>query len=193
MTRKTPRRRKGRGTLHILTALLVCSALLRLPPGAGEALAQAAPDPAMQPVPTAAAPSAIAPGPLLAALQEREAAVEAREAALADRLQALRVAESEIAEQLTALQQAEAALAATIALAEEAASNDLARLTTVYENMKPQQTAALFSEMAPEFAAGFLGLMRPEAAALIMTNLEPDIAHSISVVLAGRNARVPTE
>ena len=88
---------------------------------------------------------------------------------------------------------AEEALAATIAMADEAAATDLDQLTNVYENMKPKEAAALFEEMPPEFAAGFLGMMRPDAAALIMTQLEPEVAYSFSVVLAGRNANVPTE
>ena len=106
---------------------------------------------------------------------------------------ALRVAEQEVTEKLAALTGAEAALRATLALAETAAESDLSRLATVYENMKPKDAAALFTEMTPEFAAGFLGLMQPEAAAAIMTELEAPVAYSISVMLAGRNALVPTQ
>jgi flagellar motility protein MotE (MotC chaperone) len=42
--------------------------------------------------------------------------------------------------------------------------------------------------MEARFAAGFLARMRPEAAAEIMAGLSPESAHTISVVLAGRNA-----
>ena len=96
-------------------------------------------------------------------------------------------------QKLIALTQAEAALRDTIALADTAAESDLDRLTKVYENMKPKQAAALFEEMHPNFAAGFLGRMRPEAAAEIMAGLSPEAAHTFSVVMAGRNANVPTE
>lgn len=113
---------------------------------------------------------------------EQEAA--AREAALADSAAA-------VAAQLEELAAAEQRLAATLAKTDEAASEDLARLATVYENMKPQDAAALFAEMAPGFAAGFLSLMRPEPAAAIMTQLEPNTAHLISIMLAGRNAGGP--
>jgi flagellar motility protein MotE (MotC chaperone) len=47
--------------------------------------------------------------------------------------------------------------------------------------------------MDPVFAAGFLGRMRSDAAAAILAGLPPELAYSISVVLAGRNASVPTE
>ena len=80
-----------------------------------------------------------------------------------------------------------------MATADKAAENDIGRLTAVYENMKPDQAAALFRLMEPSFAAGFLGRMRPDSAAAILAGLEPDLAYSISVVLAGRNADVPRE
>ena len=74
-----------------------------------------------------------------------------------------------------------------------AVENDLAALTSVYENMKPKEAAPLFEAMDPVFAAGFLARMRPEVAAGIMAKLSPDAAYSISVILAGRNANVPRE
>jgi len=130
---------------------------------------------------------------LLIAFQAREARLIERESQIEARLQALRVAEAEISEKLTALESAETSLAATLAIADGAAEDDLAQLTSVYENMKPQYTSALCEQMAPEFSAGFMGRMRPEAAAAIMTNLEPATAYTISVLLAGRNASAPTE
>jgi len=108
-------------------------------------------------------------------------------------MQALRVAESEITEQLAALTEAEENLSALIALSDTAAETDLTRLTTVYENMKPEDAATLFDQMDPSFAAGFIGRMQPAAAAQIMANIEAETAHLISVILAGRNASAPTE
>ncbi|MCP5036728.1 MAG: hypothetical protein GY945_03920 [Rhodobacteraceae bacterium] len=129
---------------------------------------------------------------VLIRLQERETLLEARENALIDRMQALAVAEIKVEESLKALIAAESELKATMAFAETAAEDDLTRLTTVYENMKAKEAAALFGAMDPQFAAGFLGRMRPDAAALIMAGLDPQVAYTISVVLAGRNANVPT-
>ncbi|KIN65935.1 hypothetical protein Z945_982 [Sulfitobacter noctilucae] len=89
------------------------------------------------------------------------------------------------------LEEAEANLRRTLSLTDGAAEDDLARLTAVYENMKPKDAAALFATMEPDFAAGFLGRMRPDYAAAVMTGLPPDVAYSISVILAGRNANAP--
>jgi flagellar motility protein MotE (MotC chaperone) len=181
---------RGRGTLHIIAGLLIASAVVRLGAQAGPAIAEGTADmsqPIIQPAPP------VETDALLAAFQIREARLTEREAQLHDRLQALRVAELEIEEKLQALRAAEATLSATIAMADSASETDLALLTTVYENMKPKDAAALFEEMTPRFAAGFLGMMRPDAAAQIMTELEPQTAYSFSVVLAGRNANAPTQ
>ncbi|SEW41349.1 Flagellar motility protein MotE, a chaperone for MotC folding [Cognatiyoonia koreensis] len=188
-------RRKRSGTLHIVAGLLISSALLRFMDGSGQAYAEGEPaTPAAVPMtPQGQADSSPDIDTLLATLLAREARVATQEEQITARLQALSVAEAEMQEQLDALVEAEESLRATIALAEEASQTDLGRLTTVYENMKPKDAAALFEEMAPDFAAGFLGMMRPEPAALIMTQLTPQTAHSISVVLAGRNAGVPTQ
>ncbi len=189
MTRRTPRRR-NRGTLHILASLLMLSAVFRAGAHIDPAFAQDATP--SEPGLAVAAP-ALQPAELLAAFQEREARLAEREGQLRDRLQALRVAEAEIAEKMLSLRAAEESLNATIARAETASSSDLDLLRAVYENMKPQDAAALFVEMPPPFAAGFLGMMRPEASALIMAELPPEIAYSFSVVLAGRNANAPTQ
>lgn len=193
MTRSTRRRKSG--TLSVIAGLLITSAMLRLMDGSGQAFAEGDPPPADTQMAQAEPQPEEAPdvNTLLGALQEREARLAEREAAFAARMQALAITEAEVAEQLMALEAAEEALRATIALADAAAETDLGRLTTVYENMKPKDAAALFEEMSPDFAAGFLGMMRPEPAALIMTQLTPQTAHSISVVLAGRNAGVPTQ
>ena len=187
----TQPRKKQRGVLHVIAALLVLSALLRATIGAEAALANSPPEST-----TPAADSVSKGTPtedILAALQAREDRLTEREALFADRIQALRVAETEVAEQLAALIQAEESLRATIALADTAAESDLGRLTTVYENMTAKDAAALFEKMPPEFAAGFLGMMEPLAAAKIMAGLSPETAYSFSVVLAGRNALVPTQ
>jgi flagellar motility protein MotE (MotC chaperone) len=190
---KQPRRKKtGPSVLQVITCLLVASAVLRLATEVGPAMANEGAD---IPHDEASVPAADmgTTDSLLSALQARERRLTERQAQLTARMEALRVAEEEIDQKLEELVAAEARLSATIALADTAAESDLAQLTTVYENMKPREAADLFAQMPPQFAAGFLGLMRPDAAASIMTELDPEIAYSFSVVLAGRNADVPTE
>ncbi|MEL6680028.1 MAG: hypothetical protein AAFQ51_15080 [Pseudomonadota bacterium] len=126
-------------------------------------------------------------------LKERETQLEAMRQDLASRAQTLAVTEAKLRDQLMVLEAAETELAATLARAETAASDDVARLTTVYENMKPADAALVFEEMNVEFAAGFLSRMRPDAAAKILAGLEPNTAYAVSVTMAGRNAGGPQE
>ncbi len=203
-------RRAGRGSVVLISGLLLSSAVLRIV--SGMALAEDS-VPAPLPLPEAVKakpmaidqaaenhaepPGSVAPkdraemGSLLEALQAREARITQQERQIELRAKALRVADEEITKRLESLKAAEVALRSTLALADGAAEDDLTRLTTVYESMKPKDSAALFETMEPDFAAGFLGRMRPDIAASVMAGLSPETAYSISVILAGRNAKAP--
>lgn len=198
MTRKRPRSFANRGSIALLVGLLAGSALLRLTLGASSALAEV--DLAngfslplgTQRSETIAKPEPEADiKPLLDALRTREDRVTQRERELAARAKALDVAQLEVERRLETLETAENRLRQTLSIAQSAAEDDLAKLTTVYENMKPKDASALFEAMEPAFAAGFLGRMRPDAAAKVMAGLTPESAYSISAILAGRNAGAP--
>lgn len=195
MTGKRKRARPAQNVLAILAMLLVGSAVIRIGSGGGFAFAA---NPDTEDVVTRepkgpdsdVTPELLA---LLESLREREVALQERTLAMEARMQVLKRAEAQIAEDLAQLQEAEAKLRSTIADVNAAAESDIDRLTAVYENMKAEQAADLFSRMEPSFAAGFLGRMRSDSAAAILAGLEPDLAYSISVVLAGRNADLPVE
>lgn len=198
--KKTMRSRSG--TLMMLAVLLIGSALVRLGMEAGPAIAREVANIQDRETDTgedggklhgAVMPSSAELQAMLAAFQEREATLELREAEIEDRMKALDIADQAIDRKLAALEQAEEALRSTLALADGATESDVDQLTTVYEQMKPKESAALFEEMDPNFAAGFLARMRPEAAAGIMAGLSPEAAYTISVVMAGRNSGVPKE
>ena len=193
--------RKGRGVLFVIAAIFFISVVTRILDGGGELFAKEIealsqkqePQTEEEAYDTSQEYSSEQLKTLIRDLRDREKAVEAMENAIKNRMQALKVAEVTFTQNLKKLEDAEAKLRSTMALASTAAEDDLARLTSVYENMKPKDAAALFEEMAPEFSAGFLGRMRPEVAASVMAGLTPNTAYSISVILAGRNAAVPTE
>lgn len=188
-------RRPGRGALTLLAALFVGSAVVRLVGGTGEAIARETVAPS--------APSAQVQASgvqdlsreeivaLLAAFADRETALAERERAVEDRLNALRLAEQAVEAQLADLVAAEERLTATLAVADGAAEADVARLTAVFESMKPKDAARVFEEMDPDFAAGFVARMRPDAAAELLAGLAPASAYTISAILAGRHANVP--
>lgn len=195
--RNLPKLRAGKRVLLVLSVLLIVSGMIRLGAGPGAAIALELGDAArdendfqvIQP------DADISPElvQLLKDVKQREEKLKEREDAVEARMQVLALIEAEVGKDLNHLEQAEHNLRATISSANQAAETDIERLTAVYENMKSEQAAELFSRMEPSFAAGFLGRMRPDSAAQILAGLEPDLAYSISVVLAGRNADVPTE
>ena len=190
-------RRPGGGAIVLISGLFLASGLVRAADGAqglgAEILARADEGGLIATLPTAPGPCQTPPDleALFSDLRQREADLARAEAEVADRLQAAAIAGEEISQQIAELRVAEAALAATLMRAETSAEDDLARLTTVYENMKPKDAAPLFEQMEPGFAAGFLARMRPDAAAAIMAGLSPPAAYSVSVILAGRNAAAP--
>ena len=185
----------GRGALLMIAALLAISAMIRFGVGPGHALATELAGLQGDSQHDSAPKACMTPDELSATLADvlvREKAVAEREKNLAIRVRTVELAEQEIRKSLLELEAAEARLSRTIAQAETASEDDLSRLTSVYESMKPKDAAILFQEMSPDFAAGFIGRMRPDAAAQLMAGLTPGAAYSISVVLAGRNAQTPT-
>lgn len=195
---KKKNRSKGRGTVALLAMLFIASAGLRLATSATEVVAEARaafgasadePD-TKDPMPGKTEADLAR---LLKEFEERETRLRQRERDLEKRMIVLETAEARIDEQIKQLETAEAQLRDTLALASTAAEDDLARLTAVYENMKPKTAAALFEEMDPDFAAGFIARMRPDAAASVLAGMQPQSAYSISTILAGRNANIPEE
>jgi len=183
------------GTMTVIVGLFLASGLIRLAEIAPAIAQEIAPSELAAPegVQMASAqPSPDMPA-LLKAIQDREAQISEREAYIDRRMQTLAVAEQRIREQMNALTEAEAKLAATLSLADNATEEDVARLTEVYQRMKPAEAAGIFETMDVQFAAGFFSRMRPESSAAIMANLPAELAYSISVVMAGRNANAPRE
>ena len=130
---------------------------------------------------------------LLAAIRERGGQIAVEEARLADRAQTLAVAEARLAEHLAAFERARASLEETLAVADQAAERDIERMTVIYENMKPAEAAKIFERMDVTFAAGLLARMRPELAAQVLTGMSADSAYALTLTVASRNSRVPTE
>lgn len=141
----------------------------------------------------ATAPAPPAGDALLTALRTREGALDAREKTMADRAQALNVAEAKLAEQLAAFETARGQLEKTLASADKAAEKDIDRMTTVYEKMKPADAARIIDKMDVTFAAGLLARMRPEIAANVLAGMSAESAYAVTLTVASRNSRVPTE
>ncbi|KIC49626.1 hypothetical protein [Tateyamaria sp. ANG-S1] len=198
MAKDAPKRASSRGSIVFLVVLLLASAAVRVSTSASSALAEVDLANGFTLPLSSSAPKAQPKerqnediAPLIEAIRAREDKVSERESALAARAKALDVAQVEVERRLVALENAEQRLRETLSIAQTAAEDDLARLTIVYENMKPKDASALFEAMEPAFAAGFLGRMDPAVAAKILAGLDPQMAYSISAIVAGRNAQAP--
>jgi flagellar motility protein MotE (MotC chaperone) len=184
-TTKIPNKRKN--VLLVIALLFISSAAFRMPQGTGYAWAQVSEMTSSMSYPTNHNTSATDLSGVLEALQAREDRVTLREKQIYERMEAMEKAELELAEKLDSLIQAEERLKATIAMASTAAEDDIARLISIYESMKPKDAALIFEEMDSEFAAGVLSRMDPDIAARIIAGLSSEIAHAISITIAGRN------
>jgi flagellar motility protein MotE (MotC chaperone) len=193
VTQSTKKMRRPRGTLGVIVALLLGSVAIRIITGADAVLAENNTKLEALNVQTESVegPEDKDLEPMFLALKRREELVEKREMKIDQRMVALNIVDARITKKISDMRRIEKELRATIALANTAAEDDLARLTTVYESMKPKVASALFSEMDADFAAGFLARMRPDSAALVLAGMPPQKAYEISAILAGRNANVP--
>lgn len=196
--RQKKRRGSGRGALLILAAVFMMSAGARLMSGTGAAIARelsqsVTPDAMKADAEGGVCESDAETAMLMTSLRDREERISQDEKMLSLKMKALELARSEFTKNMAELQDAEERLASTMTVASSAARDDLDKLTTVYESMKPKDASALFEQMSPDFAAGFLGRMRSDAAAAVLAGLKPETAYTISVILAGRNANAPRE
>lgn len=182
--------RQRSGVLTLISLLMIGSAVIRVGLEAGPAWAKAADSDGLDNQPAVEARDVQV---VLTQLLRREELLKQKEDALRDKEKALEIADQAIETRLAALLEAEENLRATLAVADKASENDLTRLTDVYQSMKPKDAAALFEAMDPTFAAGFLSRMPPDSAAAVLAGLSPQVAYTISVVMAGRNASAPKE
>lgn len=180
---------KSLPALPVLSCLFLTSAALRLAEFDFMAFAQGETG-ATQ---AASEQCAMPPDALGRALSEREARVRAQELILMEREAAVALSLEMIDSRLAGLTAAEETLRKTLSLADKAAEKDIERLVSLYESMRPKDAAPLFEAMDPPFAAGFLGRMRADAAAAVLGGMDPQRAYALSVILAGRNANVPTD
>lgn len=183
-----------RGTIFVIISMLIASAALRIPLGPNEVRASSDNDAPPTSTKTDAQNSGdISTSELLRAMQQREEKISLMEQNLKQREKVLEIAKEEVERRIETLEISEQRLRATLTNANSAAKDDVNQLIKVYENMKPKDAAALFEAMEPSFAAGFLGQMRAETAAGVMAGLSPKTAYTLSVILAGRNAKAPKE
>jgi len=188
-----PKERQVFRGLALVAILLGASALLRFPGILGPVLAQTG---AVQAGAQKASPMCAGLSDLerlhqtlaaeKAALAQRTEEAETRARSLAEAEDLVRESYAELRLMQAELEAEAAEMAQLRSSSQRATNEELARLVTIYEAMKPKEAAGLFETMEPRFAAGFLRQMSPQSAAAILSGLSPDVAYAISVLIAGR-------
>lgn len=182
---------RPKGPLAVISTILIASAVLRIAGVSMEAFALEQ-VPAGQNTPEEieqkSSPSGEELDGLLKGFALREERLKIEEQRISQRTAELEEFEKVIAAKISEMELAETQLRDVLAMANTAAEDDISRLTSVYETMKPKDAASVFEQMEPEFAVGLLSRMKVGAAASIMAGLSPETAYAISVVLAGRRA-----
>lgn len=130
---------------------------------------------------------------LLASLRERETQLDEREDRLAKKARVIEAAEARLREQMDRLVTAEAKLSKLLQIADGAADKDIGKLVAAFQAMGGKRAAPIFENMDIDFAAGLIARMEDAAAADILGILSPEKAYAVTVRIAGRNARAPTE
>ena len=131
-------------------------------------------------------------GDLLETITADMTRLNLRKTEMSEREVALEAIEAKLKVQMTTIEEANASLQAKIDNLKSIANDDLLHLVGMYQTMKPKQAADIFNSMDPAFAAGFLREMNSDKAGLIMANMDPQNSYTISVIIAGRNAKYRT-
>ncbi len=158
--------------------------------GAAEAAgAPAKPAPAPEPQPVAAAEPEQCPVPeeLLRALDEERELIAADRAALEQRRAEIELAEEQLAIEQARLTETKQALEDLLARVEAAKTEDVARLVSLYKNMKPKEAAGIMDDIDLEVAVMVLGSMAERDAAPILANLNVVRARAISKIILERS------
>lgn len=88
-----------------------------------------------------------------------------------------------VEKRIAELERLNADLSALASGAQQLSNERSGKISNLYEKMKPDQAAVIFSEMDPKFAAGLLKSMKPDSASNILAALDPSKAYAITVLM----------
>lgn len=116
-------------------------------------------------------------------LKERMRDVEARSAKLLERESELSVFNDHIRQRLQDLEALKKEISMLIENIEGRRQEDIMKVATIYEEMKPQIAGGIIAGMDPEFAAGLFLAMKGENASAIMASMPPEKAYAVTVLM----------
>jgi flagellar motility protein MotE (MotC chaperone) len=125
-------------------------------------------------------------GPLAETLAKEVADLEKRKTALAEKDESLQAFARHVEQRLVELEKLNATLAERAEAADVERVEEVRRVATIYEQMKPAQAGPIIGSMDPDFAASLLLAMNGERASEVMATLEAKRAYAITVLMAGK-------
>jgi flagellar motility protein MotE (MotC chaperone) len=123
---------------------------------------------------------------ILERLQERREQLDTRARELDIREGLIAAAEKRVEARLAEIKEVEAHIAAAGEKKDEAESNRLKNLVSMYENMKPRDAAKIFDRLELSVLIDVASQMKPRTMADIMAQMSPDTAERLTVELASR-------
>lgn len=126
---------------------------------------------------------------LLQNLSKRRDELDNRERELEIKSKVLEASEKRITDRMTEMKQLEAELQKVLAVYNEKQNDQLKSLVKIYENMKPDEAAAIFNEMEMPILLDVIGKMSERKVAPVLANMNPKKAKDVTQELAEKRKK----
>lgn len=124
---------------------------------------------------------------LLQEIQEKEGALEARTRRLDEKEQELTSLQNQIEQKIEKLNEAEVRLREISQFADALPSTNIGQISSVFENMTPDEAASLVGEFDPQVSAELLRTLEATKISQILSIVEPNLAKNIILLMLTRN------
>jgi flagellar motility protein MotE (MotC chaperone) len=146
--------------------------------------AQAAPAPAVQPLPQNASASERA---ILERLQERRGSIDERAKELELRENLLKAAEKKVDGRLGELKEVEDRISTSARAEKDEADKQMKTIVIMYETMKPKEAARVFDRLNIAVLVPIVSAMNPRKMSEVLAVMSPEAAERLTVALASRS------
>lgn len=132
-------------------------------------------------------PSCEIPEQVLQSLHKERSLLAEQRRDLADREAEVALARAKLDIEKTALVELKASIEDLLAKVEAQQTDDLERLISLYQNMKPAEAAGIMNDLDIEVMIMILGTMQPRVAAPILARMSPVRARAVSKIILERS------
>lgn len=127
------------------------------------------------------------PEQVLQSLTEERALIALNKVKLADREAEIALAREKLDIEKAALEELKSSIEGLLSVVEAQQTEDLDRLISLYNNMKPAEAATIMNDLDIEVMIMVLGSMSPRTAAPILAKMSPVRARAVSKIILERS------